>query len=146
MFDRFFAGLPFLFPTLCRNNANTLPVASVNVTADNVVLELPPHAFYGRDYVGGFFIDLRTAIPTGTTATLPVLLGTNGDTRPLVTYGGAAVTVGDLAGTGVYLIHYNRYTNQVFLVSGGFRTAAAAAASTQPLSAETARTKTATAK
>ena len=85
MFDRFFAGLPFLFPTLGRNNANTLPVANINVTADNVVLELPPHAFYGRDYVGGFFIDLRTAIPTGTTATLPVLLGTNGDTRPLVT-------------------------------------------------------------
>ena len=123
MFDRFFAGLPFLFPTLGRNNANTLPVANINVTADNVVLELPPHAFYGRDYVGGFFIDLRTAT--------------------LVTYGGAAVTVGDLAGTGVYLIHYNRYTNQVFLVSGGFRTAAAAAASTQSLSEEAVRTKTA---
>ena len=51
--------------------------------------------------------------------------------------------MGDLAGTGVYLIHYNRYTNQVFLVSGGFRTAAAAAASTQSLSEEAVRTKTA---
>ena len=91
-------------------------------------LELPNGAYRNRPYVGEFFIDLRTAIPTGTTATLPVLIGTNGDTRPLVTYGGAAVTVGNLAGTGIYLIHYNKYTNQVFLVSGGYRETASAGA------------------
>lgn len=121
MFERFFPNLPFLFPTLGRSNYNTLPIVNVNVGTDGVTLELPNHAFYGRDYVGGFFIDLRTAIPEGTTTTLPILIGTNGDTRPLVTYAGAAVTVGNLAGTGIYLIHYNRYTNQVFLVSGGYR-------------------------
>ena len=131
MFDRLFPGLPFLFPALGRNNPNTLPVVSVTVGTDSVTLELPNHAYYGRDYAGGFFIDLRTAIPAGTTTTLPVLIGTNGDTRPLITYNGEAVTVGNLAGTGVYFIHYNRYTNQVFLVSGGYKATAAATASAE---------------
>lgn len=77
-----------------------------------------------RDYVGGFYIDLRTAIPTGTSATLPILIGTNGDTRPLVTYNNEPVRVENLAGTGIYLLHYNKYTNQVFLVSGGYKATA----------------------
>ena len=143
MFDFLFPriGFPFGFPlpgesrvnrnTLpveSRVNRNTLPVVEVQVNADNVTLELPNGAYRNRPYVGEFFIDLRTAIPTGTTATLPVLIGTNGDTRPLVTYGGAAVTVDNLAGTGIYLIHYNKYTNQVFLVSGGYRETTAAGA------------------
>lgn len=89
-----------------------------------VTLELPNHAFRNRDYVGGFYIDLRTAIPTGTSATLPILIGTNGDTRPLVTYNNEPVRVENLAGTGIYLLHYNKYTNQVFLVSGGYKATA----------------------
>lgn len=121
----FALGLPL--PGEARENYNTLPVVSVKVNADNVVLELPNGAYRNRPYVGGFFINLREAIPTGTTGTLPVLVGTNGDTRPLTTYGGAAVTAENLAGTGIYLLHYNKYTNEVFLVSGGFRAAAAGA-------------------
>lgn len=131
MFDFLFPriGFPFGFPLPgeSRVNRNTLPVVEVQVNADNVTLELPNGAYRNRPYVGEFFIDLRTAIPTGTTVTLPILIGTNGDTRPLVTYGGAAVTVGNLAGTGIYLIHYNKYTDQVFLVSGGYRETAAGA-------------------
>lgn len=86
MWPNFFTGLPFLFPSLGRINYNTLPVTNVTVGTEAVTLELPNHAFRNRDYVGGFYIDLRTAIPTGTSATLPILIGTNGDTRPLVTY------------------------------------------------------------
>lgn len=122
------SGFPFGFPIPgeSRENFNTLPVVSVKVGTDNVTLELPDGAYRNRPYVGGFYINLRDAIPAGTTATLPILVGTNGDTRPLVTYNNAAVTVGNLAGTGIYLIHYNKYTNEVFLVSGGYRTTAAA--------------------
>ena len=121
-------GFPFGFPIpgQDRANFNTLPVVDVQVNSDNVTLELPNGAYRNRPYVGGFYINLRTAIPTGTTGTLPVLIGTNGDTRPLVTYNGAAVTVADLPGTGIYLIHYNKYTNEVFLVSSGFKESATA--------------------
>ena len=107
-----------------RTNYNTLPVTNVTVGTEAVTLELPNHAFRNRDYVGGFYIDLRTAIPTGTSATLPILIGTNGDTRPLVTYNNEPVRVENLAGTGIYLLHYNKYTNQVFLVSDGYKATA----------------------
>lgn len=129
----FFPGLPFLYPSLGRNNLNTLPSVNVTVGTDAVTIEIPNHAFFRRNYVGSFFLDLRTAIPAGTTATLPVLIGTNGDTRPLMETEGTAATVANFAGAGIYEIHYNRYTNELYLVNGGFRpsTAAAAAASAQ---------------
>lgn len=117
-------GIALLFPSLGRTNYNTLPVTNVTVGTEAVTLELPNHAFRNRDYVGGFYIDLRTAIPTGTSATLPILIGTNGDTRPLVTYNNEPVRVENLAGTGIYLLHYNKYTNQVFLVSDGYKATA----------------------
>ena len=128
-------GFPFGFPLPWENRANryTLPSVNVTVGTENVTIEIPNHAFLNKSYVGSFFLDLRTAIPAGTTATLPVLIGTNGDTRPLMEYEGTAATVANFAGAGIYEIHYNRYTNELYLVNGGFRpsTAAAAAASTQ---------------
>ena len=61
------------------------------------------------------------AVTVGTTATLPILIGTNGDTRPLMAYNNEPVTVANLAGTGIYEIHYNKYTNELYLVNGGYR-------------------------
>ena len=78
--------------------------------------------------VGVFYINLRQAIPAGTTATLPILIGTNGDTRPLLAYNNEPVTVENIAGTGIYEIHYNKYTNEVYLVNGGYRPTTATAA------------------
>lgn len=117
----FFPNLFFRYPTLGRNNFNTIPSAKVTVGTENVTIELPDHALYRRNYVGGFFLDLREAIPTGTTATLPILIGVNGDTRPLMEYAGKSATVENFVGAGIYEIHYNRYTNQLYIVNGGFR-------------------------
>ena len=86
MWPNFFKGFPFLFPSIGRVNLNTLPTVSVTVGTENVTLELPNHAFRNRDYVGGFYVNLRQPIPSGTATTLPVLIGTNGDTRPLMAY------------------------------------------------------------
>ena len=101
MWPNFFTGFPFLFPTIGRANFNTLPTVAVTVGTENVTLELPNHAFRNRSYVGGFYVSLRQAIPAGTTATLPILIGTNGDTRPLMAYNNEPVTVENLAGTGI---------------------------------------------
>lgn len=117
----FFPNLFFRYPTLGRNNFNTIPSAKVTVGTENVTIELPDHALYRRNYVGGFFLDLREAIPTGTNATLPILIGVNSDTRPLMEYAGKPATVANFAGAGIYEIHYNRYTNQLYIVNGGFR-------------------------
>ena len=121
MWPNFFTGFPFPFPSLGRANFNTLPTVAVTVGTENVTLELPNHAFRNRDYVGGFYVNLRQAIPAGTTATLPILIGTNGDTRSLMAYGDVPVRVENLAGPGIYEIHYNKYTNELYLVSGGYR-------------------------
>ena len=111
-----------------RANRYTLPSVNVTVGTENVTIEIPNHAFLNKSYVGSFFLDLRTAIPAGTTATLPVLIGTNGDTRPLMEYEGTPATVANFAGAGIYEIHYNRYTNELYIVNGGFRPTTAAAA------------------
>lgn len=126
----FFPNLIPNFPTLGRNNLNTLPSVNVTVGTENVTIEIPNHAFFRRNYVGSFFLNLREAIPAGTTATLPILIGTNGDTRPLMEYGNTPATVANFAGAGIYEIHYNKYTNELYLVNGGFRPSSAAAAAT----------------
>lgn len=122
-------GFPFGFPLPWESRINryTLPSVSVTVGTENVTIELPNHAFLNKSYVGSFFLDLRDAIPAGTTATLPILIGVNGDTRPLMEYGNTPATVANFAGAGIYEIHYNRYTNQLYVVNGGFRPSAAAA-------------------
>lgn len=124
----FFPNISFLFPNLGRNNINTIPSTNVTVGTDAVTIEIPNHAFYRRNYVGSFFLNLRTAIPTGTTATLPILIGTNGDTRPLMEIEGIPATVANFAGAGIYEIHYNKYTNELYIVNGGFRPSTTAAA------------------
>lgn len=95
MWPNFFTGFPFPFPSIGRANFNTLPTVAVTVGTENVTLELPNHAFRNRDYVGGFYISLRQAIPAGTTATLPILIGTNGDTRPLMAYNNEPVNIAE---------------------------------------------------
>lgn len=123
-----FPNLLFGFPTLGRNNYNTLPSVNVTVGTDAVTIEIPNHAFFRRNFVGSFFLNLREAIPAGTTATLPILIGVNGDTRPLMEVSGTPATVANFAGAGIYEIHYNRYTNELYIVNGGFRPSTTTAA------------------
>ena len=67
----FFPNLLFNFPDLGRNNFNTIPSIRVTVGTENVTIEIPNHAFYRRNYVGSFFLNLREAIPAGTRVITP---------------------------------------------------------------------------
>lgn len=127
---------PFPIPGQSSYNYNTLPVVTVQVNSDNVNLELPNGAYRNRPYVGSFFINLRDAIPAGTTATLPIVIGTNGDTRPLMETSGTPVTVANIAGPGIYEIHYNKYTNELYLVNGGYRPSTATTTANAPSASE----------
>ena len=118
---------PFGFPSLGRNNFNTIPSANVTVGTDAVTIELPNHSLYRRSYVGSFFLNLPSAIPSGTTATLPVQISSNGVSLPLMATQGVQVTAGEITGAGIYEIHYNRYTNELYLVNAGYRPSATAA-------------------
>lgn len=93
-------GIPYLSST----------AINVNTAAVEIAMgwrQLPP--------CGLFALRLTSAIPTGTTGTLPINLTLNGITRPLTTFGGESVTAENLTGTGVLLI-FNDRTNGILQV------------------------------
>ena len=68
--------------------------------------------------VGYFTVRLANAIPTGTTATLPVTLTLNGTTRALTLFDGTPVTVAELiGGTGVFEVFNDRFNGILQLMS-----------------------------
>lgn len=89
-----------------RGGSLLLPTTNIAVSTSAVTISLPPFRAPGR--FGTLYIDLSQEIPTGTTATLPIVFSANGSTQPATKYGGDALTVGDLQGTGVYQFFYNR--------------------------------------
>lgn len=98
-------------------NMNGIPylsVRSINVTTENVSLNL---GYAPIQPVGYITIRVGSAIPTGTTGTLPIQVSLNGGTRLLTTFGGTAVTAADIAGTGVLTVFYDRFNDILQLVS-----------------------------
>ena len=104
----------------CTNittNAGGIPyLSNTNVTVSDTTVDLalgwrriPP--------VGYFTVRVANSIPTGTTATLPVTLSLNGNTRALTLPDGTAVTVADITGTSVFLVFNDRYNNLLTLMS-----------------------------
>jgi hypothetical protein len=67
--------------------------------------------------VGYMTIRIVSAIPSGTTGTLPVTLTLNGTSRALTLFNGTPVTAADLAGTGIITVFNDRYNGILQLVS-----------------------------
>lgn len=85
-------GIPYL-----QTTNTTVGTASVDLALGSYRRPLSP--------VGYFTVRITDAIPTGTTATLPVTLTRNGTTRALTLFDGTQVTVADLiGGTGVFQV------------------------------------------
>lgn len=110
--------MPFPFQFVNRRGSAAIATSGVNVTAENAVFSFPNHSFVNAWYRGTIFIDLRQAIPTGTTGTLPVLFETNGVTQAVTKYGGEALTVADIPGTGIYEFWFDRTTNTLQIMTG----------------------------
>ena len=85
-------GIPYL-----RTTNTTVGTATVDLALGSYRRPLPA--------VGYFTVRITDAIPTGTTATLPVTLTRNGVTRALTLFDGTPVTVAELiGGTGVFTV------------------------------------------
>lgn len=68
---------------------------------------------------GLIIVNLAQALPSGATATLPIVFTSEGSNpTPLTGYNGAAITVADLKGTGIYLVWHESQTNTLQLVTG----------------------------
>lgn len=84
-----------------------LEATGVNVTTTDVRFTFQNQPFLNAPFVGLILFKLP-AIPTGTTATLPVVFATNGNNQSAVNYNtGSALTVSDFARSGVYLAIYD---------------------------------------
>ena len=101
-----------------RRGSAAIATSGVSVTAETEVVSFHNHSFVNAWYRGTIFIDLRQAIPTGTTGTLPVLFEPNGVTQAVTKYGGEAFTVADIPGTGVYEFWFDRTTNTLQIMTG----------------------------
>lgn len=109
---------PYPYAVTNRGGISEIPVTAVNVTTTEVTLNLPNHSFYGKPYKGYFTLKVNTAIPTGTTTTLPLNLEANGTSVPLMLLGGTQATVAALGipGTGAVLVYYDKETNLLQLI------------------------------
>lgn len=103
------------------NNTNN-PIAirsiSVNVTTTEVQFSFNRRRNFGRPYFGGLYADLAQAIPTGTTATLPIIFTSDGgNPTPVVGLNNEPVTVADITGTGVYHLFYDQANERLQLLA-----------------------------
>lgn len=90
-------------------NVNGIPyLSTTNVTVTDEAVNLAL-GFRRIQPVGYFTVRLTSAIPTGTTQTLPIQLTLNGTSRPLTFFDGTPVTVADITGTGVLMVFNDRF-------------------------------------
>lgn len=98
-------GTPYLTST-----NTTVGTDSVDIALGFIRRPLAP--------VGYFTVRIANAIPTGTTATLPVTLTLNGTTRALTLFDGTPVTVAEIiGGTGVITVFNDRFNGILQLMS-----------------------------
>lgn len=100
-----------------NSNVNGVPylrTSQVTVSEETVDFAL---GFRRIPPVGYLTVNVASAIPTGTTGTIPVRLTLNGSTRNLTFFGGQNVTAADLEGTGVITIFMDWYNGILQLVS-----------------------------
>ena len=97
----------------------TLSSLSVTVGTTNVAYDFNKHRNVGAPFRGLIIVRLHQAIPTGTTATLPIVFTSGGgNAKALTGYNGEAITVADLSGTGIYIVWYKSQTGTLQLLTG----------------------------
>lgn len=118
-----FGSTNYPFNFCNRRGIPMIETKSVTVTDDNVVLTLPNRSFRWLNDRGIFLLKLSQTIPTGTTATLPIVFSANDYTQPLTNLGGDAITVAQIPSTGVYLAYYDKGASVMQLLTTEIPTA-----------------------
>lgn len=109
--------IPFILAN--RQGIPRLETTGVTVGTNDVQFSFNNHPFLFRNFNGLLLIKISQQIPTGTTATLPIVFNTNGTRQRNVTkIGGTNVLVSDITGTGIYLAYYESDTNTLQLLTG----------------------------
>lgn len=100
------------------NNPVALRSISVTVTANDVQFVFRNRPNFGRPYFGGLYAYLAQAIPTGTTATLPIIFTSEGgNPTPVIGIDDIPITVAEITGTGVYHLFYDQSAGRLQLIA-----------------------------
>lgn len=105
-------------PFVNQNGIAILDSTSVSVGTEAVAFTLNEPLSRFIPSRGLLLVNLTNEVPAGTTGTLPIRFTMNGFTSTVTTYGGADWTVADVAGTGMYLIYYDRLRGILQVMSG----------------------------
>lgn len=111
-----------IIPAYLNVNRTGIPAISSNsvtVGTSAVSYDFYNHRNIGAPYRGIIVVRLNQAIPTGTTDTLEINFTSNGsNSKTLTKFNGEAVTVADIAGTGIYLVWYEDSSDTLQLLTG----------------------------
>ena len=102
-------------PFITTNTRGVPYYRTTNVTVGTDAVEFS--LGFRRVNPGYFTVSIVNPIPDGTTGTLPVRLSVGGQSKPLTSFGGAAVTAADLEGTGAIEVLYDPFTGALQLRS-----------------------------
>lgn len=108
-----------ILPAYINVNINGIPTLSsnaVSVGTSQVAFDFNNHRNVGRPFRGLLIVRLAQAIPTDTTATLPIVFTSGGSNpQPLIKENGDPVLVSDIIGTGIYILWYESQTNSLIV-------------------------------
>ena len=121
------ARFPYQYVNI--NGIPTIKTQTVTVSDTAVNFKFAPD-FDGRPFRGLILVYISEAIPTGTTATLPIQFSMAGTTSNVTVAGGATVTVADLPGVGIYLVYFDRWADTLQLIGISPTTATQATSTT----------------
>lgn len=111
-----------VLPAFINTNVNGIPTISSNsvtVGTTSVSYDFYNHRTVNGPFRGIIIVRLNQAIPTGTTDTLEIQFTSNsGNPKTLTKYNNEAVTVADIAGTGIYLVWYESSSDTLQLLTG----------------------------
>lgn len=101
--------------SVCIGNRAGIPVVTTNpvVNTNDVTIILPNHIFKFLGAKGQIIINFSSAIPSGTTGTLPVYLSTNNEQRQLTSSTGELLTVADLSSVLTFIVYFDKSANVV---------------------------------
>ena len=115
------AMFPFsFFPFPYSNRAGIPLIESGSITSDgtNAIITIPNNTFVRLATRGIILLKITSPIPTAA-ATLPIVISSNDETRPLTLAGGANATGTQITGVGVYQIFYDKAANTLQLMTVG---------------------------
>lgn len=115
------AMFPFSFFPFPYSNRIGIPlIESGSITSDgtNAIITIPNNTFARLATRGILLLKVTAAIPTAAEA-LPIVISSNGETRPLTLAGGANATGTQITGVGVYQVFYDKAANTLQLMTVG---------------------------